>query len=95
MIELFYIQGEEVMIATSLLIMIVWLFTVTQQLYTETLRQQNRIIRLSYNLQLAEYQTGIPYYTDISLPPMHYETQLLEMYRARDERQPRKRSASL
>lgn len=95
MLELFYIQGEEVMIATSLLIMIVWLFTVTQQLYTETLRQQNRIIRLSYNLQLAEYQTGIPYYTGISIAPMHYETQLLEMYRARDERRPRKRSASL
>lgn len=72
-----------------------WLSMMLNELYIKNQTQENRIIRLSYNLQLAEYRSGYPYYSGISMKPMPYESQLLEMYRVADERNRRTRSKSL
>ncbi len=76
-------------------ILLTWLCIMMNDMYTTNLNQTNRIIRLSYNLQLAEYRSGYPYYSQISMKPMSYETPLLEIYRETDKKIRRIRSQSI
>lgn len=75
---------------------LIWMSVMMNNMYSENLKQHIRIVRLSYALQLAEYRTGEPYYTRISIPPMSYEPDLLTIYQTAEKAVAgRKRSLSM
>jgi hypothetical protein len=85
----------EIVFTVATVLFVGWISSMMNDLYIKNLQQENRIIRLSYNLQLAEYRSGYPYYSGISMKPMSYETPLLEIYKHADEKLQRKRAYSM
>jgi hypothetical protein len=75
------IDASEATFTTVIFGILIWLSVMMNNLYAENLRQRYRIIHLSDNLQIAEYNTGKPYYTRISLPALEYESPILELYK--------------
>ena len=85
----------EIVFTVVVMLFVGWISRMMNDLYIKNLQQENRIIRLSYNLQLAEYRSGYPYYSEISMKPMSYETPLLEIYRNADKKLQRQRAQSI
>jgi len=75
------IDATEITFASITGAILLWMFVMMNRLYAENLKQNIRIVRLSYGLQLAEYRTGEPYYSGISIPPMEYEPAILAIYK--------------
>jgi hypothetical protein len=75
------VDSTEVTFVSFSLVILVWMLVMMDKLYATNLSQEMRIIRLSHNLQLAECNTGQPYYTGISIPVMSYEPNILTTYR--------------
>jgi hypothetical protein len=96
LLQIIQVDASEAIFASFTLGMLIWLSVMMNNLYAENLRQRYRIMHLSNSLQMAEYQTGKPYYTGISLAPVECESSLLEIYLRADAAQgKRKRSASI
>ena len=92
------VDASEITFASIGFAILLWMSVMMNRLYSENLKQHIRIARLSYGLQMAEYRTGEPYYSGISIPPMSYEPAILEIYKTGERASAstgRKRSLSM
>ena len=64
----------EICLYMILLVALIALFLQSNSMMKENEVFNGRILELSYMLQVAEYQTGRPYYTSIANPPLSIET---------------------